>query len=75
MQIKFHNEDFPKGVEFDMGGLLFRNGETTSVSKEEAEMFEKQNGVTLEVALSRTPNAPGHFVPLNKDDKAKEGDN
>lgn len=66
MQVTFHNEEFPDGVEFDMGGLLFINGEVNVVSDEQKETFELKNGKTLEEALKSCSHAPGHFVPIEK---------
>lgn len=64
MQISFHNEEVPDGVEFDMGGILLVNGETTEISQEEEDLYEVKHGTTLKEATSRNVHC-GNYVPVD----------
>lgn len=63
MQVKFFNEEYPVGIEFDIGGILLINGESIDVSDEQAEQFENRNGKTLVEALESNPNAVDFYKP------------
>lgn len=51
MKVKFHNPEFPNGLEYDIGGLLVVNGRTIEFTKEELDAYEKRNGVSLKERL------------------------
>jgi hypothetical protein len=56
MQVKFHNEEYPEGLEFDVGGLLLPNKQVVVITQEEQEYLEGVHGVPLKEYLSRNPN-------------------
>jgi len=52
MKVEFFNDSYPMGIEFDIGGLLFINGEEVEISDEKLDEYENKNGKTLAEALS-----------------------
>lgn len=52
MRVKYHQPEYEEGLEFDIGGLLFPNGEELEVSDEELETYEAKNDAPLDEALS-----------------------
>lgn len=69
MQISFHDEEFPDGVEFDLGGILLVNGETIVVSEDEENLYYAKHGETLKEAVSRNVHCGGHYVEIQKTDE------
>ena len=51
MKVKFHNPEFPSGMEFDFGGILVINGRTVTFTPEEVEAYKIRHGVSLKERL------------------------
>jgi hypothetical protein len=56
MQVKFHNEEYPEGLEFDVGGLLLPNKQVVVITEEEKEYLEGVHGEPLKEYLSKNPH-------------------
>jgi hypothetical protein len=46
--LEVNHPDFPKKTEFDLDGILVKNGEPVKVDKEMEELFLSHNGRSLE---------------------------
>lgn len=57
MKVKFHNPEYPSGLEFDFGGLLVVNGRTVDFDKEELDNYENKHGISLKERLLNNPYA------------------
>lgn len=57
MKVKFHNPEFPSGMEVDFGGLLVINGRTVEFSKDELDAYKQRHGVDLKSRLLNNPFA------------------
>lgn len=57
MKVKFHNPEYPSGMEVDFGGLLVINGRTVEFDKEELDAYKGRHGVTLKERLLNSPFA------------------
>ena len=55
MNVKFHNPEFPSGMEVDVGGILLINGKKMEVTDEEVEAYKARHGETLKARLSTNP--------------------
>jgi hypothetical protein len=69
MKVEYTHPDFPKGHEFDIGGLCFPNGESVEVSAEQAAEFALKNGTTLQNAAKVSD-----FLSVSGSSKSEGGD-
>lgn len=51
MKVKFHNPEFPNGMEFDFGGVVVINGRTVEFEKDELDSYKSRHGVSLKERL------------------------
>ena len=51
MKVKFHNPEYPSGMEFDIGGLLLVNGRTVTFEKDELDTYKDRHGISLKDRL------------------------
>ena len=51
MKVKFHNPEYPNGMEFDFGGIVVVNGRTVDFNKDELDAYKARHGVNLKERL------------------------
>lgn len=61
MKVKFENEMYPAGYEFDFGGVLLVNMEDTEVTDEQLKAYEARHGHPFSEDVNKVS-----FVKVNK---------
>lgn len=74
MQVKFNNPEYPEGMEFDIGGFLFPNGQIVVISEEDQALYMARHGISLEEALAANQFASVDGVSYVPVDDEEEGD-
>lgn len=55
-KLSMSHPDYPKGTEFDVGGLLVPNGGSVSVSEEMEQALVSRHGAPVKEALGANPH-------------------
>ena len=51
-KLEFHNPEYPKGIEFDIGGVLVKNGGSLTLTEEQEQGIVTRRGMSVKDALS-----------------------
>jgi len=55
MKVSMNHPAFPKGFEFDIGGVLIENGSTIDLDAEQVATIEARSGLPIKEALGNSP--------------------